>query len=52
MWELDGHADNVVDRLVINTGDAEISSDGVAQRSDTDLDARPYAKAITFYCQK
>jgi hypothetical protein len=26
-WELDGHADNVVDGLVINTGDAETSKD-------------------------
>jgi hypothetical protein len=27
MWELDGLADNVVDRLVINIGDAETSRD-------------------------
>jgi hypothetical protein len=38
MWELDGLADNVVDRLVINKGDAEISSDEEPLCSDTDSD--------------
>jgi hypothetical protein len=38
MWELDGLADNVVDRLVINIGDAETSSDEVPLCSDTDSD--------------
>jgi hypothetical protein len=38
MWELDGHAGNVVDWLVINTGDAETSSDEEPLCSDTDSD--------------
>jgi hypothetical protein len=38
MWELDGLADNVVDRLVIATRDAETSIGEEIPSSDTDSD--------------